>query len=98
MRRVGERVFMELIWPDGYAPGLATAKRLEAALIDRFGNSALPHEGKLYFQNPWPRIADAEKVRVLKARKLLDPEGAFTSRYMQTYLVGGDMAEFMHTA
>ena len=87
-RRVGEKLYFEFLWLRNYPNGEETAKRLEAALIDAFGAGAMPHEGKLYFQNPWNRVPDADKENFMAMKEEMDPNGIFLNQYMKKYFEG----------
>jgi L-gulonolactone oxidase len=87
-RRVGEKLYFEFIWLRNFPDGADTAKRLEAALIDAFGAEAMPHEGKLYFQNPWNRVSPEDKANFMATKEELDPKGVFLNQYMKAYFDG----------
>jgi FAD/FMN-containing dehydrogenase len=87
-RRVGEKLYFEFIWLRNFPGGEETAKRLEAALIDAFGAAAMPHEGKLYFQNPWNRVSSEDKANFMAIKEELDPNGVFLNQYMKAYFEG----------
>ena len=87
-RRVGEKLYFEFIWTRDFPEGKETAKRLEGALIEAFGAGAIPHQGKLYFQNPWPRVPQQERASFMALKRELDPAGAFLNQYMKAYFEG----------
>ena len=98
VRRVGDTLHVEFIWPDGLRGGRATARALEARLVDAFGGAAMPHPGKLCFQNPVNRMPLQQRQDFLALKRELDPQGVFTNSWMREYLAGTpDLGPFMHT-
>lgn len=87
-RRVGEKLYFEFIWTRDFPEGKETAKRLESALVEAFGAGAIPHQGKLYFQNPWLRVPEQERESFMELKRELDPAGAFLNQYMKAYFEG----------
>ena len=68
--------------------GMAYAKKLEANLIEAFGPDAQPHEGKIYFQNPWNRVPEEKQKDFIKVKAKLDPNNVFLNHYMAEYFGG----------
>ena len=98
VRRVGDELHVEFIWPDGLARGRATAQSLEARFVDAFGSDAMPHPGKLCFLNPVNRQTLQRRREFLALKRELDPRGVFTNSCMREWLAGTpDLGPFMHT-
>ena len=87
-RRVGDKLYFEFIWLREFPGGKEYAKKLEANLIRAFGADAQPHEGKIYFQNPWTRVPAEKQKDFLKLKQAVDPTNAFLNKYMSEYFSG----------
>ena len=88
IRRGGDQVFLEFMWQRDYPGAEEVARGLERRFVDEFGADAVPHDGKLFWENPWPRVPAAERASFLALRAELDPAGVFTNEYMRHYLAG----------
>jgi len=90
MRRTGAFFQIEFMWQEGYPGAVQVAQRLERSLVDAFGADAMPHEGKLHWIDPWPRIPEAERAAFRALRTLLDPDGVFTNASLARSLALAD--------
>ena len=57
-------------------------------MIEEFGGGAMPHEGKLYFQNPWNRVPTDKQKAFMDLKSELDPNQLFFNQYMRRYFAG----------
>jgi len=87
-RRVGDQLYFEFIWLRDFPGGKDYAKKLEAKLIEAFGAEAHPHEGKIYFQNPWNRVPEEKQKDFMALKATLDPSNTFLNQYMAEYFSG----------
>ena len=78
-------------WQRDYPGAEDVARALEGRFVDEFGADAVPHDGKLYWENPWPRVPVAQRTTFLALRAELDPAGVFTNAYMRRYLAGEEL-------
>lgn len=88
LRRVGDKFYFEMMWMEGYPGGEETARELERRVVAAFGKDAKPHDGKMYFANPWTRVPAGEKAEFNALRNELDPKRVFTSSHMRDYFAG----------
>jgi FAD/FMN-containing dehydrogenase len=88
MRRTGADFQIELMWQAGYPGAEQLAQRLERDLVDAFGADAMPHDAKLHWIDPWPRLPAEERSSFLEMRRLLDPDGVFSNDALRRSIEG----------
>lgn len=94
IRRVGDKVYFEFMWTDGFPGAEETARRFETGMIARFGDDARPHDAKRFFGNPWLSFTEEERADFLALKGELDPNSVYTGEYRQKYFAGEDLSGF----